>query len=73
MEPIRPAPYVEPPPKIIALDFDANGDVLCTWSLPGLQTATVRMAYRDWLEGRGQSIGKLLYQMQRDAGLVDGG
>lgn len=55
-----PAPAIAPPPKIIDLDFDAGGDVLVTWSLPGLRRAVVRMPYAVWLEGKGQTIGKLL-------------
>lgn len=67
--PAEPAPIKAPPPKIISLQFDTNGDVLVTWSLPGLRTATVRMAYLDWLEGKGLTIGKALTQMLADAGL----
>lgn len=60
--PIGPAPVRSPPPKTIALDFDTNGDVLVTWSLPNLQRAVVRMPYAIWLQGGGLTIGKLLTQ-----------
>lgn len=60
---LEPAASAAQPPKIIALAFDDDGDVLVTWSLPGLNRAVVRMAYTDWLEGRGLAIGPLLAAM----------
>lgn len=67
---IGPAPVTAPPPKIIALDFDSDGDVLVTWSLPGLLRATVRLPYLVWLNGGGLTIGKALTQDALKAGLI---
>lgn len=66
---IEPASPRTPPPKIIALDFDAGGDVLVTWSLPNLRRAIVRMPYTVWLEGGGLTIGKSLTQQLAATGL----
>ena len=60
---IGPADDRAQPPKIIALAFEQEGDVIVTWSLPGLRRADVRMSYADWLQGKGLTIGKSLTDM----------
>lgn len=47
-------------PHVIAHVPQDDGTVLVTWSLPGLQRATVRVPLATWLDGHHQPTGRFL-------------
>lgn len=49
--------------KIIDQRQDASGNVLVTFALPGMKTATIRMPYAAWVEGHAHSIGSSLVRL----------
>ena len=58
------------PPFILDMRPDVGGDILVTWSLPGLARATVRTPALSWLDGEHLRLASALVAAAQPVGIT---